>query len=157
MSQEDQVFVANVVVTYLMQKKVALNVITQPTSVVAELNAIVKIHKYRGLHEGHHFILMAVEVHDTLGCDMDCFIKKCACHFHDKRLRGRLSLSFCIQFFRQCVNIDFQCALTSAIERKIVLVDDVCFRPPITIKSHDLHVGDIRGVVGDITSYHERD
>jgi len=33
-----------------------------------------------------------------------------------------------------------------------VLVEDVCFRPPITIRSHDLHVSDIKKVVGEITS-----
>jgi hypothetical protein len=38
-----------------------------------------------------------------------------------------------------------------------VLANDAYFRPPTTIRSHDLHVGDIRGVVGEITSYHERD
>ncbi len=27
---------------------------------------------------------------------------------------------------------------------------------PITIKSHDLHADDIRGVVGEIASYHEK-
>jgi hypothetical protein len=41
--------------------------------------------------------------------------------------------------------------------KKIVLVGDVCSRPSITIRSHDLHVGDIRGVVGEIASYHKRD
>jgi hypothetical protein len=34
---------------------------------------------------------------------------------------------------------------------------DACFRPHISIKSHDLHAGDIRGVVSEITSYHEKD
>jgi len=43
------------------------------------------------------------------------------------------------------------------IERKIVLARDVYFRPPIIIRSHNLHVGDIRGVKGEITSYHEKD
>jgi len=38
-----------------------------------------------------------------------------------------------------------------------VLVGDVYSRPPIIIRSHNLHVGNIRGVVGEITSYHERD
>jgi len=42
-------------------------------------------------------------------------------------------------------------------ERKIALVRDACFRPPIIIRSHNLHVGDIRGVEGEITSYHKRD
>jgi hypothetical protein len=32
-----------------------------------------------------------------------------------------------------------------------MLEGDVCFRYPITIRSHDLHVGDIRGAMGDIT------
>jgi hypothetical protein len=51
MTWKDQVFVANVVVTYLMQEMVALNVIIQPASATTELNAIVKICKYRRLHE----------------------------------------------------------------------------------------------------------
>jgi len=38
-----------------------------------------------------------------------------------------------------------------------MLVKNVCSRPLITIKSHDLHVGDIRRVVGEIVSYHEKD
>jgi hypothetical protein len=40
---------------------------------------------------------------------------------------------------------------------KIVLVGDACSKPPIIIKFHDLHVGDIRGAMGEITSYHEKD
>jgi hypothetical protein len=32
-----------------------------------------------------------------------------------------------------------------------------CARPHITIRSHDLHVGDIRGAMGEIASYHKRD
>jgi hypothetical protein len=43
------------------------------------------------------------------------------------------------------------------MERKIALTSDACSRPPITIKSHDLHVGIIRGAMGEISSYHERD
>jgi hypothetical protein len=66
-------------------------------------------------------------------------------------------LFFCIQFFKQCVSIALQHALAFAIERKIELVGDVSSRPPIIIRSHNLHASDIRGVVGEITSYHERD
>jgi hypothetical protein len=55
------------------------------------------------------------------------------------------------------VQNDLQSALASTIERKIMLVYDACSRPPITIRSHNLHVGDIRGVVGEIVFYHERD
>ncbi len=34
---------------------------------------------------------------------------------------------------------------------------DACFRPSTTIKSHNLHVGDIRGAMGEIASYHNKD
>jgi hypothetical protein len=34
---------------------------------------------------------------------------------------------------------------------------DVYSRPPIIIKSHYLHVNDIRGVVGEIASYRKKD
>jgi hypothetical protein len=64
---------------------------------------------------------------------------------------------FSNQFFKQGVSIAFQCPLTFTIKRKIALAKDVCSRPPVTIKFHDLHVGDIKGAMGEITSYHERD
>jgi len=38
-----------------------------------------------------------------------------------------------------------------------VLAGDVCSKPPITIRSHDLHESDIKRAMGEITSYHERD
>jgi len=66
-------------------------------------------------------------------------------------------LSFCIKFFKQRVNIAFQCALTSLVKRKIAWASDVCFRPLITIKCHNLHACDIRGAMGETTSYHKRD
>ncbi len=122
-----------------------------------ELNTIVKIRKYREFHEGHHFTPMAMEVHGTPRCDMDRFIKECARLFHDKQLGGHLSWSFCIQFFRLCISIVFQHALASDIKRKIALVGDVCSKLPIIIRFHDLHARDIKKVVGEITSYHEKD
>ncbi len=54
---------------------VASSVISRLTGVVAELNTITKICKYKGLHEGHHFIPMAMEVHDAPEYDMDRFIR----------------------------------------------------------------------------------
>jgi len=135
---------------------VVLTFIIQPTNAVAKFNAIVKICKYRGFHEGHHFILIAMEVHNAFERDMDRFIREWAHLFHDRQLGGNLSLSFCIQFFKQHVGIAFQHALASTIEGKM-LVGDVCSRPPITIRSHDLHVGNIRGAMGEITSYHKGD
>jgi hypothetical protein len=51
----------------------------------------------------------------------------------------------------------FQRVLAFVIEKKIVLVSDACFRFPISIRSHDLCAGDIRGAVGEIASYHEKD
>jgi len=61
---------------------------------------------------------MAMEVHNALGCDMDHFIRECACLFHDRRSKGQLSLSFCIQVFR--FSIALQQALTSPIERRLL-------------------------------------
>jgi hypothetical protein len=101
---------------------------------------------------------MAMKVHGALGHDMDHFIKECVHLFHDRQSGGHLSLSFKgIQFFKQVVNIALQRALASAIEGKIALASDACSRPPITIKSHDLHVGYISKAMGEIVSYHERD
>ncbi len=99
---------------------------------------------------------MAMEVHGAPEHDMDCFIGKCAHIFHDRRLGGHLFLFFCIQFLRR-VNIVLQHALAFAIKRQITLACDVCFRTPITIRSHDSHASDIRKAVGEITSYHEKD
>jgi hypothetical protein len=135
----------------------ASSVINRLTSAVVKLNAIIKIHKYKEFNEGHHFILMAMEVHDAPGHDMDCFIRECACLFHDRQSIDHLFLLFCIQFSKQHVSISFQCALTFDVERKIALVGDACSRPPIITRFHGLHVGDIRGVMGEIVSYHERD
>jgi hypothetical protein len=136
---------------------VALSVISQPASAILELNVIAKIHKYRKFHEGHHFISMAMIVHNTLEHDMDPFIRECAFFSHDRRLGGHLSLYFCIQFFKQHISIVVQHALNSGIERKIVLTFDAYSRPAITIRCHNLHASDIRGAMGEITSYHERD
>jgi hypothetical protein len=138
MNREDQVFVANVVVTDPTRKMVVMNVIDWPIGAIAELNTIAKIRKYRKFHEWHHFILMAMEVHGTPKCDMDHSIKECACLFHNKWWMGHLSLFFYIQAFRQRVNIILQCALTSTIVRKITLAKDVCSKPPIIIRFHDL-------------------
>jgi hypothetical protein len=77
-----------------------MSVIGRTLGAIAKLSAITKICKYKRLHDGHHFIPMAMEVHGAFAHDMDCFIKECARPFHNKRLRGHSSLSFCIQFFR---------------------------------------------------------
>jgi hypothetical protein len=66
------------------------DVIIQPTGATAILNAIVKIRKYKRFHEGHHFILMAMEVHDTPRHDMNHFIKECVHLFHNRYSRGHL-------------------------------------------------------------------
>jgi hypothetical protein len=101
--------------------------------------------------------LMAIEEHDTPKHDMNHFIRECARLFHDRWLGDHLSLSFWIQIFKQRVNIALQCALASITKKNIVLACDVCSRPPITIKSHDLHASDTKRAMGEITSYHEKD
>jgi hypothetical protein len=50
----------------------------------AKFNIIIKICKYRGLHEEHHFIVMITEVHGAFKCDMDYFINECAHLFHNR-------------------------------------------------------------------------
>ncbi len=98
-----------------------------------------------------------MEVPDAPKRDMDHFIRECAFIFPNRRSKGHLSLSFCIQFSKQRVSIALQCVLTFVIKRKIALMNDACSRPLITIRSHNLNVGDIRRAMGEITSYHERD
>jgi hypothetical protein len=77
--------------------------------------------------------------------------------FHDIRLKVHLSFFICIQFWKQCVSIVFLCVLAYVIEREIALTSDICSRPPIIIRSHDLHVGNIKRAMGEITYYNERD
>jgi hypothetical protein len=100
---------------------------------------------------------MTMEVHGAPVRDMDRFIREGAFLFLNRQSKGHLSLSFCIQFSKQCVTIALQCVLAFVSERKIALMSDACSRPLVIIKSHNLHVGDIRRVMGEITSYHERD
>jgi hypothetical protein len=77
MIREDQVFVVDVVVINLTRKTMVTNVVNQPIGVVVELNTIIKIHKYGRFHEGHHFIPMAMKVHNSPRCDVDRFIREC--------------------------------------------------------------------------------
>jgi hypothetical protein len=55
MIREDQVLVVNVMVIDSTSEIMFLNVIIQPASVLVKLSVTVKIHKYKGLHDGHHF------------------------------------------------------------------------------------------------------
>jgi hypothetical protein len=56
-----KIFIINVVVIDLTREMMVSNVISQSTHAIAKLSAIVKIHKYKG----HHFIPMAMEVHNA--------------------------------------------------------------------------------------------
>jgi hypothetical protein len=49
---EDQIFVVDMVVTDLTWEMMATSVISRLIGATVKLNAIIKIHKYRGLHEG---------------------------------------------------------------------------------------------------------
>jgi hypothetical protein len=140
-----------------MQETMVLNIISRLTNAIVKLNIIAKIHKYRGHHEGYHFIPMAMEVHGEPRCDINHFIRECARLIHNRRSKGHLSLSFYIQFFRQCVGIALQYALAFAIKRKIALTNDVYSKPLITIRSHNLHASNIREAMHKIPSYHKKD
>jgi hypothetical protein len=52
MTQEDHVFIVDVVVTNLTWETVTSSVINRPKGAMAKLSAITKIRKYRRLHEG---------------------------------------------------------------------------------------------------------
>jgi len=84
MTQKGQIFVVNVMTIDSTSRTMVLSVITQLVGAIMKLSVIVKIHKYKGLYEGHHFIPMAIEVHDTPRRDINHFIKECACLFHDR-------------------------------------------------------------------------
>jgi hypothetical protein len=107
MTREDQIFVADVVVTDLTRDTIISSVISRPIGAIAKFNAIIKIHKYGRLQKGHYFIPMTMKMHDAFGRDMNCFIRECAHLFHNRLSEGHLSLSFCIQFVRQHVSIVF--------------------------------------------------
>jgi hypothetical protein len=84
MTCEDEVFVVNGVITNSTRKTMVTSVISRPTSAIVKLNATTKIRKYKRFREGHYFIPMTMEVHETLRHDIDHFIKECACLFHDR-------------------------------------------------------------------------
>jgi len=84
MTDKDQVFVTNVVLMDLTLEVVAMSVISQLASATVELSTIANIRKYKRIHERHHFILIAMEVHNASKCDMDCFIKEHAHLFHNR-------------------------------------------------------------------------
>jgi hypothetical protein len=153
MTHENQVFVVDVVVIDLTWKMVVTSVINQPTCVVPKLNTIAKIRKYKRLHVRHHFFQWPWRSPTHLGLIWIVSSKSVLVF----SMINDVSLFFCIQFFRLHNNIAFQCALTFAIERLIVLAGYACSRPPIIIKFHNLHVGDIKGFKGEVTSYHEKD
>jgi hypothetical protein len=84
MTCEGQVFVAHVVFIDLAWETMGPSVIIQSASVITKLNAIAKICKYKSIHERHHFISMAMEVHCALKCDTNHFIRECVHLFHDR-------------------------------------------------------------------------
>jgi hypothetical protein len=63
-----------------------------------KFSVTIKIYKYKGRHEKHHFILMAIKVHGIPGWNMDHFIKECAYFFHDRWSKGHLSFFFAFNF-----------------------------------------------------------
>ncbi len=60
------------------------SVITRLVGVAMKFNTIAKIRKYKGLHEAHNYILMAMEVYGAFGRNTYHFIKECAHLFHNK-------------------------------------------------------------------------
>ncbi len=71
MTRKDQIFIANVMSNNPTQKTMGTSVINRPVGATAKFSTIVNICKYRGLHERHHFIPMAMKVHNAPRGDMD--------------------------------------------------------------------------------------
>jgi hypothetical protein len=97
---------------------------------------------------------MAMEVYGTLVCDMDRFIEEHVCLFHNSRLGNHLSFFFAFNFLGSMLVLFLSMLKTYVRERKIALARNACSRPPIIIRSHDLHANNIKKVMGEITSYH---
>lgn len=72
------------IITNSTRKTMATGLINQLIGVVAKFNAIVKIRKYRGIHERHHFIPMDMQVHGAFKRDIDNFIREFVCLFHSR-------------------------------------------------------------------------
>jgi hypothetical protein len=119
-----------------------------------KFNVIVKIrnYKYKKIYEGHHFISMAMEVHNIPEWNMDCFIRECVHLFSQEVI---YSCFFTFNFSSNVLTLLFN---VFVIERKIVLEGDACSRPLIiTIKIHNLHPSNIKRIMGEIASYSEKD
>jgi len=69
-----------------MRETVASNVNSRLIVGTMQLNAIAKIRKYKGFHDGYCFISMAMEVHCTPGRDMDHFIRSIFSTIDDQKV-----------------------------------------------------------------------
>ncbi|KAG6542682.1 hypothetical protein Mapa_015917 [Marchantia paleacea] len=102
--REDQVTVADVVVTDPTRDTVSEGVITHPPGWAAS-GAAVKVSKYRGMQRGHLFVPLALELYGAMDTDFDMFVRECARAYHTRRHVVSLSLAYLIAYFRQRVSI----------------------------------------------------
>jgi hypothetical protein len=119
-----------------------LSVINRLICAVVELNVISKICKYRMLYEGHHFILMAMEVHDALGMIWIMLLGNVLVLF---MTNNRKVIYFCLFafIFKVVCYYCFSACFSFYYREEDCFGGDACSRPPITFRSHNLHVGDI--------------
>ncbi len=148
MIHEDQVFITN-----LTWEMVATNVISRPTSAITKFNAIVKFASIESFMRGiilfqwpwrctvHLTVIWIVSSENVFVCSM---------------INNHKLIYPCLFAFSFSNNA-LQHALSSNTTRKIALARNTCSKPPIFIKSCNLHVGNIRGAVGEIASYHKKD
>jgi len=101
--------------------------------VVAELNVISKIRKYRMLHEGHHFILMAMEVHDALGMIWIILSRNVLALFmtNDRKVNYFCLFAFIFKVFLRCQYCFLAC-FSFYYREEDCFGGDACFRHPIT-------------------------
>ncbi len=150
-------FVVNMVVIDLMWKMVATNVINWLIGVIAKFNAIVKICKYRKFHERHHFIPMAMEMHDTPECDKDHFIKECVHLSHDRWSRSHLSFFFAFSFSSRMLVLFFNMIWPLLYKERLLWWEMFFLDLLLLLNLMILLVGDIRGAVDEMVPYHKKD
>ncbi|KAG6551070.1 hypothetical protein Mapa_007305 [Marchantia paleacea] len=102
---EDQVTVADVVVTDPTRDTVSEGVITHLPGWATSGAAAAKVSKYRGMQRGHLFVPLALELYGAMDTDFDMFVRECARAYHTRRHGVSLSLASCIAYFRQRVSI----------------------------------------------------
>ncbi len=156
MIRKDQVFVVDVVVIQHEKQWFQVSLVDQQVQ-LHNLTPLLKFASIEGFMKGT--ILFRWPWKCMAHPGVTWIVSLGSAHlFHDRQSEDHLSFFiFAFNFLSDVLVLLFNVLQLLLQNRKIVQVGDVCFRPPIVIRIHDLHASDIRGNMGEIASYHERD